>query len=280
MTDNQDQADYWSGAPGRKWIDYAVELDAMHQGALDLLLDHAALQSGERVLDVGCGAGASTIAAARQVAPGGHVLGLDISAPLIALGQERAAKDGVQNLDFLHGDAQLVRPETPVDVLISRFGMMFFADPVSAFANLAATLRPGGRMAFVAWCAPDQNPWFGTAAQIAGRHLPADGPADPHAPGPTAFADGARVVGLMEAAGLKGARVSSHDISLRPPGGLEAAVSLAMVIGPAGRLVSLHQPDEAVRRALASDLREAFGALSGDGAFAVPARVNLFQAEV
>lgn len=279
MTANRDQADYWSGAPGRKWIDFATDLDAMHAGVLDLLLEHAALKAGEHILDIGCGAGASSLDAARQVGPTGSVMGLDISAPLLDFARERAVQEGLTNIEFVHGDAQVIHPEPPVDALISRFGMMFFDDPARAFTNLAAAVCPGGRLVFAAWCGPEENPWFSTARQVAARHLPADdAPADPHAPGPMAFADGGRVVDLMRGAGLSEAGYTSHDVDLRPDGGLEAAVALAQRVGPVGRQISLHNPGAAVRQALEEDLRNSFAELSGPGAFSVPARVHIFAA--
>jgi SAM-dependent methyltransferase len=163
------------------------------------------LQPGERVLDVGCGYGTSTLEAAKRVAPSGRVVGVDISAAMLEPARQRVAAGGVDNVELLQADAQ-VHPFEPAsfDVVISRFGIMFFDDPQAGFGNLARALRPGGRLVFVCPQDPLKSEWvriaFGAAVAALGR-APDLGP--PGAPGPFALADGDRLARLLTAAGLR-----------------------------------------------------------------------------
>jgi SAM-dependent methyltransferase len=167
------------------------------------MLDAAALRPGERVLDVGCGHGTSTIAAAERVAPGGRVVGVDISAAMLEPARQAAAE--VDGVEFLEADAQVHPfPVGSFDSVISQFGTMFFADPGAALGNLRRALRPAGRLAFVCWQEPLRTGWIavsmGVAVPLLGR--PPD-LGDPGAPGPYAFADGNRLRHLVTGAGFE-----------------------------------------------------------------------------
>jgi len=166
------------------------------------LLAHAQLASGERVLDVGCGGGRTTIAAARQIAPEGEALGADISGPLARLARERAGSAGVTNARFTVADMQTARLDGgPFDVAVSQFGVMFFDESVTALANIRAHLRPGGRLAFVCWQAVDDNPWFpDSAIRPFVPPVPAPGPGK-NATGPFTLADPQYTTGVLAAAG-------------------------------------------------------------------------------
>ena len=165
------------------------------------LLNAARPEAGDAVLDVGCGTGASTLKVAGRVADG-SVVGVDISRPLLDRARSRAEAAEIDNASFLLADAQTHRfPAGGFDVLISRLGMMFFEDPVAAFRNLGRALRPGGRIAFVAWAGVKDNPWFHVPRDAAVSRLGAAPSADPSAPGPLAFQDAGRVARLMAAAG-------------------------------------------------------------------------------
>lgn len=275
---NAAQADYWSSGPGRRWIDHEEVLDQAMAGILRLLVDGAALRPGDRVADVGCGTGASTLAAAAMVQPD-PVLGVDISEPLLDRARARAEAAGLRNVDFLLADAQTHRFERAAfDVVISRFGMMFFEDPGAAFGNLAQALRPGGRMVFVAWAETARNPWFQIPQEAAIRRLGAPPPTDPQAPGPFAFADADRVVDLLRTAGLGQVRAETLDTVLTPPGDLAAAARVASQVGPAARIMMARNGSEEDAKAIEARIAEGLRPYEQDGSVRVPAVVHLFSA--
>jgi SAM-dependent methyltransferase len=220
----------------------------------------AALQPGERVLDVGCGCGDTTVELARRVAPGGSVLGIDISAPMLARARQHAAAEGV-TARFELADAQTqALPPASVDVLFSRFGVMFFADPVAAFTNLRGALRRGGRLAFVCWQSLPENPWMFVPLGAALQHLPPPPLPAPDAPGPFALADATRVRAILERAGFRDVGSESVNETLRigAGGGLGETVEFMLQMGPtAAALREAADPTlmprvtDAVREALA-----------------------------
>jgi SAM-dependent methyltransferase len=208
---NRAQRDYWETDGPRQYQLFGATNEALFGPAGEAMLDAAQLRPGERVLDVGCGFGTSTLQAAERVAPSGRVVGVDISAAMLQPARQRIAADGVDNVELLHADAQAYPFETgSFDVVISRFGMMFFEDPQAAFANLARALRPGGRLVFVCPQDPLKNQWvvvaLGAAAAALGRapDLGASG-----APGPFAFADGARLTQLLTEGGFLDVRLET-----------------------------------------------------------------------
>ena len=158
---NAEQVQRWNGDSAQKWIANRERHRAAHQRLIPHLFAGAAISPGDRVLDVGCGCGETTITAA-TAAPGGGALGLDLSAPMLEVARQLAAEAGAANARFEQGDAQ-VYPLGPgrYDVAISKFGVMFFDDPAAAFANIAAGVRPGGRLAFLCWQDDDHNEMFG-----------------------------------------------------------------------------------------------------------------------
>ena len=169
--------------------------------------------AGERVIDVGCGSGATTIAFARKVAPSGHVFGVDVSAPMLERARASAPKE--LPVDFALADAT-VYPFDPAsfDLLASRFGVMFFADPVLSFANMRKALRPSGRLAFACWREPRENPFFMAPLQAVYKHVPKLPQQGPEDPGPFAFASEARVHRILGAAGFTGIAMEPCPLSL------------------------------------------------------------------
>jgi SAM-dependent methyltransferase len=199
------------------------------------------------------------------------VLGLDISAPLVARAEERRRALGVGNLAFALGDAQVHRFEPArADLAASRFGVMFFADPVAAFRNLARGLRPGGRVVFVAWAGPEQNPFFTLPMQAATARLGPAAPADPDAPGAMAFRNPDRVLGILAAAGLADARATPFAADLHHPGGLQALLRFLPNAGPIARLLREKNGTDADREAILADLATALAPFETSDGIRIP----------
>jgi SAM-dependent methyltransferase len=276
---NRDQAEYWSTTAGQKWVNLQQQIDALLAPAATVVLNRAAPRPGERVLDIGCGAGTTTLSVAEAVGPEGHVTGADISPPLLAHARRRVPEHLATRVSFIEADAQVYpfEPEA-VDLVLSRFGVMFFADPVEAFGNLRRALKPGGRLCVLAWAAGDRNPWFSVPRRAAVAVLGEPRPTAPDAPGPLAFANGEAVVGKLRRAGFTDAAVDEIATQLTPPGDLAEVAALAAQIGPVARITAEFEagPD-AIDRITALVREEVAPYKTGNG-FRVPAVLNLFTA--
>lgn len=277
---NADQRDYWSASPsGAKWLTYEDQLDAVLAPVLDLVIARSEIGPGDKVLDIGCGTGASLLAAARAVGSAGDVLGVDISAPFLDRAGQRARAAGPGRISVLNADAQ-VHAFAPGarDALISRFGVMFFSDPQAAFANMARALRPGGSMTFAAWSGMTNNPWFRVPFEAAAARLGRPPAADPDAPGPMAFQDSPRVMDLMRRAGLDKVSCEVVTVALTPAGGADDVAALCLRVGPAARLMAEFGGSAADAQAIEADILARFSELDRDGRITVPAEINLFRA--
>jgi SAM-dependent methyltransferase len=253
---NADQIAYWNGSGGQHWADRQQGQDVVLAPVSDILIDRAKVRAGERIIDVGCGCGATTIALAEKIGLDGHVLGIDISAPMLARARQRAPT-GLA-VDFVLADAT-VYPfvSASSDLLVSRFGVMFFAEPALSFANLRRALRPSGRLTFACWRDPRDNPFFMAPLQAVYRHAPKLPQLGPEDPGPFSFASEPRVHRTLSEAGFSKIAMEPCDLSLdiAVGRGLDAAVEGALEIGPAARALA-DQPPE-VRAAATSSIREA-----------------------
>jgi len=253
---NAEQIAYWNGPAGQRWLDRQQTQDALLAPIGDTLLDRAAPRAGEVVLDIGCGCGATSIALAQRVAPSGRVLGVDVSSPMLARARQRAPA-GLP-VEFALADATVYPFEAErADLLCSRFGVMFFADPVRSFANMRRGLRAGARVVFACWREPRENPWLMLPLQAVYRHVPRLPEVGPEDPGPFSFAAEPRVRGILQRAGFADVAAEPIDLllDLANGGGLDAAVETALGIGPASRALD-GQPHE-LRAAAADSVRAA-----------------------
>jgi len=258
---NAEMIRYWNEGAGAAWVAMQERLDVQVGPLGARALERAGVAAGERVLDVGCGCGGTTLAIARAVGERGAVVAVDVSAPMLARARERAAAAGVAGrIDWRCEDAQTARfPEAAFDCLYSRFGVMFFADPPAAFANLRRALRPGGRLAFVCWQARERNPWMMVPALAAMQHVPFPPPPPPEAPGPFAFADPERVRGILAAAGFAGIEHTPLETAMQlGGGGVEEALELFLSVGPVGQALREAQAGPDVRARVLDALRAAF----------------------
>ncbi|WP_347311111.1 class I SAM-dependent methyltransferase [Defluviimonas sp. SAOS-178_SWC] len=274
---NAGQAEFWTSGPGLKWAAQHARLDALFAPVTAELLDRAAIAPGENVLDIGCGAGDSTLAAADRAGLNGRSTGLDISETLLAVARRRAA--GRSGIDFILADAQTHPfPTETHDLLISRFGLMFFSDPVAGFRNLARALKPGARVAFVTWARMEENPW-NRDAKAAGVARLGPVPADePRAPGQFAFAEIGYVTDILASAGFTGITGEEATSHLSVAGSAGDAAELATSIGPVSRILRDKGGTEADRAAIATDLADLFRPYEGADGVRVPAVLNFFSA--
>ncbi|MEG8220141.1 methyltransferase domain-containing protein [Sphingomonas sp. HH69] len=249
----------WAGEMGTKWLANLARFEGMIAPIGAALLARADFQSGERVLDIGCGGGGTTIAIANAVAPGGEVLGIDISPDLTAASTKRASDAGVGNIRFMCADASTVQlPEAPFDRLFSRFGSMFFAEPHQAFANLRSLLRPGARIDLAVWAPPRDNLWMMEMMGVVRRHVDIP-PAVPRAPGPFAFEDLEYLNEVLAAGGFSSPEIMAYT-GQQPVGGVGAtaqeAVSFVLSSMAVGKALDEQGTD--VRAAAEGELLELF----------------------
>jgi SAM-dependent methyltransferase len=234
---NDAQIDYWNTSAGETWVERQAQLDRQ-LAILGLEAQKAlAAAAGERILDIGCGCGETTLQLAARVGPSGAVVGVDISKPMLEVARRRPLPQGAAAPEFRELDVQTGDlGRAAFDAAFSRFGVMFFADPPAAFANIRAALKPGGRLAFVCWRAFQENPWMREPMAAAAPLLPPLPPVDPAAPGPFAFADEGRVRAILDDAGFPEITIKPFDASI---GGssVEETVNLTLQVGPLGRIL-------------------------------------------
>ena len=264
---NTNQAGDWNGEGGQRWAANQDRLDAMAAVFGQAAIEAVAPAAGERILDVGCGAGASSLALATRVGASGEVLGVDISAPLI--GRARAYAPQEAPVLFQVADASSAElPEGAFDILFSRFGVMFFEDPTSAFAHMRRAIRPGGRVAFVCWRGAGENEWMRLPMGAIKGIVPLPAPTDPEAPGPFSFGDRGRVLRILTAAGFADIAIAPFDASIPFGEGatrdaaIDDAVKMALEVGPPSRALA-DQPSDIRARASAA-LRAAYSGRPGE----------------
>ncbi|MGD0762066.1 MAG: class I SAM-dependent methyltransferase [Roseiarcus sp.] len=251
-----DQAAYWNGPGARRWTGRDETPDAVFAPIADRLYARARVAPGERVIDVGCGCGGTTLELAARVGAAGRAIGLDISAPMIARARERAGAASAAEFVLADAAAHEFAPGW-ADLLFSRFGVMFFADPVLAFANLRRGLARGGRAVFACWREARLNPWQTIPLKAACKHVPRLPEVGPEDPGPFSFADEARARRILAEAGFERIALTPVDLELdlAAGGGLEAAVAALQQIGAAARALEGQSDDR--RAAALAEIRAA-----------------------
>ena len=251
---NEEQIALWNGSAGRAWVETQESLDRLFEPFEAVLGDIAAARRAQHVLDVGCGTGATTLAMARRLAGEAALVGVDISAPMIELARQRAARAGAP-ARFVCADAQ-THAFTPAsfDLIVSRFGVMFFADPVRAFTNLRSASKPAAELAVIAWRGAADNPFMTAAERAAAADLPELPARRPDEPGQFAFADRARVGAILDAAGWTDVDITPLDVACTLPASeLDTYVTK---LGPVGRVLA--DADEPTRAKVLAKIRGAF----------------------
>jgi SAM-dependent methyltransferase len=257
MPDPITQTEYWNGDVGTRWADMQAELDRVFAPLTSALLDGAALRPGERVLDIGCGCGETTLLAAARAGSGGAVTAVDVSRPMLARARTRPAAGAP--IAWIEADAQ-THPFAPEhDLALSRFGVMFFEESRAAFANIRRALRPGGRLAILCWRALAENSWVSVPREAVLSVMPEPAPSPPGSPGPFRFADGEALAALLKEAGFARAAVAPVDRPLEIGADAAEAARFAATVGPiAGLLREIGDP--LLRERALTALREAMPA--------------------
>lgn len=250
-TSNADQIAYWNGDVGARWAAQQGRLDTMLSPISDAVLKAANAQPGEHVLDVGCGCGDTSIKLAKS---GARVLGADVSAPMLALAKRRAAE--TNGATFIEADAATHKFDAQAfDLLFSRFGVMFFADPDAAFAHMRKALKATGRAAFVCWRDWRENEWVRVPIMAVRPHVPPQPQLGPEDPGPFAFADPARLRRILASGGFDAITLKPFDTAVEIGNSLDDAVAYLQEFGPISRALSDASP--AQKEQAAKALREA-----------------------
>jgi len=274
---NEAQRERWNGIDGEFWVRQQDRLDRTLAPVTGPLLAFAAPRSGSTVIDVGCGCGATTIELARTVGPSGRVIGLDISEPMLSLATTRLRE--FPNATTMLGDAaDLPLSDLNAELIVSRFGVMFFGDPVAAFANLRTGLAPGGRVRFACWRPISENPWLQIPLHAVYEHAPRLPKPEPEEPGPFAFADTDRVTRILTSAGFTAPSFTPLDIQLDIAAGgtLDDAVMQSSEMGPAKRALA-DQPDD-IRVAALDSIRRALAPYASPSGVTLPAAIWLVAA--
>jgi SAM-dependent methyltransferase len=256
--------EYWNASAGDHWAANHERYDELLGGYGRAAISALDVEADEHVLDVGCGAGGMTLDIARLLAPRGTVVGIDLSHQMIDVARERAAAEGLTNVEFVQGDVTS-HPLVPASfhAFTSRFGVMFFEDPSAAFRHLAALLLPGGRAAFVCWQADTLNDWLTIPMDAITQHVAPPPPGDPHAPGPFAFADPDRLRPILESSGFEDVMID--PISMDQRLGSDVDDAAAFVMGRSSVQVLFTDAPDGTREAAAASVRDVLGPHARDG---------------
>jgi SAM-dependent methyltransferase len=277
MTANEDQIKFWNEKAGRDWTELQTRMDTNLSRIHTAIVAFANAQPGEAVLDVGCGTGTTSLALADAVGASGSVTGVDVSQPMLTLAKSRAS--GRANVRFELADAAAHVFPQQYDLLFSRFGVMFFDDPLLAFANLHRAVKPGGRLAFVCWRTPAENLWASAPLAAARPFLPEQPAPDPYAPGPFAFADPQRLLSILSDVGFHDVETRKYDGVMPMGRDLDVTAEQTLQIGPLSRAVG--EADDATRAKIIDAARAALAKFANqEGEITPPTACWLVSARV
>jgi SAM-dependent methyltransferase len=253
---NASQFDAWNGDSGRRWVARADQRDKVLGPVADVLFAATAPSPGTRVLDIGCGCGATTLLAATAIGAAGSAVGIDLSAPMLDVARERATASGGTNTSFVHGDAQThaFEPDS-IDLVISRFGTMFFADPVAAFSNIGTALRPGERLCIATWQPLAANEWLTVPGAVLLRHTQMPEPT-PGEPGMFAQSDPETIAAVLTAAAFVDVGIEAREVTFTLGQTVDEAVEYLADSGP-GRLMLETIAEGPARDAALADVHDA-----------------------
>ncbi len=275
---NAAQQEYWNTVAGPRWVGLEGFVERRVGAVNDLLLRHSAVAGGQRVLEIGCGTGAFTVPLAGAVGDHGQVVGADISDAMLAGARKRIAESGLRNVSLMQADAQTHGFEpNRFDLIASRFGVMFFADPTAAFTNLRPAARPGGRLCFACWGSLADNRHWLIPYEVALRHLGRPEPRSARAPGPMAFSDPDYVRAFLGAAGFEGIEIHRETPGILASSPHEEAEH-ACIMGPSGRLIDEKKPDAPTVETIRREIEQAFAAYAKDDGLVLPSTVFLVTA--
>ena len=233
---NPDQGEFWNGPSGQFWVKQDAAMSERLTKITELLFTPEALSDGQKVLDIGCGAGATVFRAASLVGAKGWVTGLDISQPLLSLAEQKSSN--LPNIDLIQADAQTYAfAAKTYDVVQSRFGMMFFENPIAAFENIRSAMVPGGALQFVCWASFEQNEFFNSPVNVVCQVANLEYDMPTNAPGPMAFSDYQYLTDILLKAGFQNISITPKETSLTTRDSVEQDATLLMQIGPAARLI-------------------------------------------
>jgi ubiquinone/menaquinone biosynthesis C-methylase UbiE len=255
--DNQQQVEYWNGRTGERWAQLQDSIDRNLGHITQGFIPFVGAKPGQRLLDIGCGCGTTTFTFAQIVRPEGSVAGIDISRPMLSVARARASAANAE-IPFIEGDASAHDFQPVFDLVVSRFGVMFFADPVAAFRNIRRALVPAGTLAFVCWRTLAENAWAAAPIAAAKSLLPPQEAMDPYAPGPFAFADRPRLEGILSEAGFRAIHIEKFNGHMEMGATTEAAAREALNIGPLSRAAAdLDEPTrEKIRDVVAHAMKQ------------------------